>query len=415
MSALIRVSIVVTALLAAAAAQAQTPKPAAQYLMSVSTDSMAVPGMAGAGGGLEGMVGSMAMGGMGMGGGPQRSIWLDLLGPDTPPSPAAEHLIPPGLKMGPSLPLLTPAPGKGGTPSGEAKREDIRILFYWGCGDTIGPGQPKVLDTAKMSAEDYGQVPVSRRGSSVVRLGPRKGWTYGEWPNREKMIQVPGDGSLQGDHLIKGSYTPDIKFSLDQRRDFMEPVAFTKSEGGLADAIRLEWRSIPNATGYFMMATGGSEGKKEIVMWNCSEVQEMGGGLMNYVSPGTVQKYIKDKVVLAPSVARCTIPKGIFKGTDGAMLMFIAYGEEANFAQPPKPADPKAPWNPIWTAKVRLKSTGMIPLGMEAGDMAGGRGTEKSDVSKKKDSGKAQTEPEAADPVKDVVEGAKKIKGLFGF
>jgi hypothetical protein len=337
------------------------------------------------------------------------------LGPDTPPSPTAEHLIPPGLKMGPSLPLLTPAPGKSGTPSGEAEREDIRILFYWGCGDTIGPGQPKVLDTAKMSAEDYGQVPVSRRGSSVVRLGPRKGWTYGEWPNREKMIQVPGDGSLQGDHLIKGSYTPDIKFSLDQRRDFMEAVAFTKSEGGLADAIRLEWRSIPNATGYFMMATGGSEGKKEIVMWNSSGVQEMGGGLMNYVSPDTVQKYIKEKVVLAPSVTSCTIPKGIFKGADGAVLMFIAYGEEANFAQPPKPADPKAPWNPIWTAKVRFKSTGMLPLGMEAGDMAGGRGTEKGDVSKKKESGKAQTEPEAADPVKDVVEGAKKLKGLFSF
>ena len=413
MRAAIRVSAAVTALLAAAAAQAQAPKPAAQYLMSVSTDSMAMPGMA-AGGGLEGMAASMAMGGMGMGGGPQRSLWLDLLGPETPPAPAAEHLIPPGLKMGASLPLLTPTPGKGGTAPGDAQREDIRILFYWGCGETVRPGQPKVLDTAKMSADDYSQVPVSRRGSSVFRLGPRKGWTYGEWPNREKMIQVPGDGSLQGDHLIKGNYSPDIKFSLDPGRDFMEPVAFTRSEGGLADAIRLEWKGIATATGYFMMATGGSEGKKEVIMWNSSEVQEMGGGLMNYVSPGTVQKYIKDKVVLAPNVTRCAIPKGIFKGTDGAALMFIAYGPEANFAQPPKPADPKAPWNPIWTAKVRLKSTGMLPLGMEAEEASGGR-AQKGQQPKPKEGGQAKTEPEAADPVKDAVEGAKKLKGLFGF
>lgn len=391
-----------------------TKKPPAQYLMSIATDNAAMPGMSGGGQGLGGMLASMVTGGLG--GGAQRSLWLDLLGPETPPAPLAEHQIPPGLKMGNSLPLLTPAPVKTDRkePAEEGQREDVKILFYWGCGEEIRPGQPKILDTAKMSAADFSQVPVARKGSSVVRLSPRQGWTYGEWPNRETRIQVPGDGSLAGNHLIKGNYTPDIGFLLDQRHDFMEPVAFTKAEGALADAIRLGWRTVPNATGYFMMATGGSGDAKEVVMWNSSERQEMGGGLMNYVSPGTVQKYIKEKVVLPPEVTTCTIPKGIFKTAEGAVLMFIAYGNEANFAQPPKPADPKAPWNPIWTAKVRFKSTGMLPLGMDMGEM-GAEQNEKRATTGQKDNGQAAPGAAEANPMKDVVDGAKKLKGIFGF
>ena len=390
-------------------------KPPAEYLMSISTDNSAMPGLSG-GQGLGGVIASMVTGVLG--GGAQRSMWLDLLGSETPTAPVAEHQIPPGLKMGNSLPLLTPTPVKTDkieTPIEEDKREDVKILFYWGCSEEIRPGQPKVLDTAKMSSEDFRQIPVSRKGSSVVRLSPRQGWTYGEWPNRETRIQVPGDGSLVGNHLIKGNYTPDIGFSLEQRQDFMEPVVFTKSEGGLADAIRLEWRTVLNATGYFMMATGGSGNAKEVVMWNSSELQEMGGGLMNYVSPGTVQKYIKEKVVLPPDVTSCTIPRGIFKAADGSVLMFIAYGNEANFAQPPKPSDPKAPWNPIWTAKVRFKSTGMLPLGMDMKGMGAESGEGKPATAEQKNTGQAQPGAGEADPLKNIKDGAKKLKGIFGF
>lgn len=397
-------------LAALGASAEEAKKPAAQYLMSVATENMSIPGMPGTGGGLEGMMSSMGMGAMGVG--PRRSLWLDLLGPETPPSPGAEHLIPPGLKMGSSLPLRTPAPGKGATHETGGERQDVRILLYWGCGDAIRPGQPKVLDTAKMSPEEYGPVLVSRKGSGVVRLAPRKGWTYGEWPNPEKQVPVPADGSLQGDHVVKGNYTPDIKFSLDQRRDFMEPVVFTRSEGGLADAIRFEWRAVPGATGYFMMAIGGHEGKKEVILWNSSEVQEVGGALMGYVAPATVRKYIKEKVVFEPGVTRCTIPKGIFQGAEGAVLQLIAYGEEANFAHPPKPADPKAPWNPVWTAKVRLKSTGMLMLGEAMGATAGEPASAGKDEPR---SGQAQQAPAGSDPVQDAVEGAKKLKGLLGF
>lgn len=401
MRSLVRLTFLASSLLLAFSGTANAAKPTAQYWMSVSTENMTVPGMeAASGGGLEGMLGSMAMKGMGVGG-QNRTLFLDLLGPDTPTSPSAEHLIPPGLKMGNSLPLVTPAPRGSTETEAGGKREDIRILLYWGCGDSIRTGQPRVLDTAKMSAEDYASVLVSRGGGSRFRLAPRKGWTYGDWPNREKPIPVPESGSLQGEHLIHGNYTPDIKFTLDERRDFMAPVMFTKAEGGLADAMKIEWRSIPTTIGYFMMATGANEQGKEIIIWTSSEVQDMGGGLITYLPNATVQKYIKQKVVFGPDVTRCTLPKGIFKSTEGAALQFIAYGDELNLAHPPKPANPKAKWEPIWTAKVRLKSTGMLPLGVEGQSGAAG----KSDKAKKEESS----------PVDSAVEGVKKLKGLFGF
>ena len=169
-----RLTLLTSSFLLAFSGTVNAAKPAAQYWMSISTENMTVPGMeAASGGGLEGMLGSMAMKGMGVGGGPNRTLFLDLLGPDTPASPSAEHLIPPGLKMGSSLPLVTPTPhGSTGTEEG-GKREDIRILLYWGCGDNVRTGQPRVLDTAKMSAEDYSSVLVSRGGGSRFRLAPR--------------------------------------------------------------------------------------------------------------------------------------------------------------------------------------------------------------------------------------------------
>ena len=91
-------------------------------------------------------------------------------------------------------------------------------------------------------------------------------------------------------------------------------------------------------------------------------------GVMDYLPPSTVDKWIKEKVVLAPSVTSCAIPKGIFAAKNGqaagGMLQMIAFGPESNIAYPPKPADPKAAWNPEWNVRVRNKSTATAMLGM---------------------------------------------------
>ena len=52
------------------------------------------------------------------------------------------------------------------------------------------------------------------------------------------------------------------------------------------------------------------------------------------------------------------------------MLRLIGYGNELNLAHPPRPADPKAAWEPVWAAKVRVKSVASSMLGMpEMGGM----------------------------------------------
>ena len=44
----------------------------------------------------------------------------------------------------------------------------------------------------------------------------------------------------------------------------------------------------------------------------------------------------------------------------------IAYGPEADFSFPPRPANATAAWRPEWVAKSRFRSTTMVIPGMEA-------------------------------------------------
>jgi hypothetical protein len=60
-----------------------------------------------------------------------------------PAAPTANHLIPPNLQMGPSLPLLTPAAAKPvketyGMPPGYEKPKG-RMLIYWAAESMPGP------------------------------------------------------------------------------------------------------------------------------------------------------------------------------------------------------------------------------------------------------------------------------------
>jgi hypothetical protein len=75
------------------------------------------------------------------------------------------------------------------------------------------------------------------------------------------------------------------------------------------------------------------------------------------------------------------------------MLRMIAYGNELNLAHPPRPTDPRVPWEPDWAAKVRVKSVTMTMLGLEMPEAAPAADAAKED---KKPS------------VKDV------LKGIFG-
>lgn len=393
------IPVFVLALLPVAAyAQQQVVRPPiAHYWMSVETAAgMSMPGMGG-------FVGSM-MGGPAAGG---RRMLLQLGSQQSAPgTPRAEHAIPPGLNMGPSLPLLTPqrAPAARGERQegapGQMEKPRGRMLIYWGCGENVRPGQPVVIDFAKVAE---GQTPPNMVSRSVkAPSGPAFGRnkTYGDWPNPEDSKSVPDSASLRGDHTVKGNYSPEIRFALGEAHDFMDKVALR------ATGSRLQWNSIAHSTGYFAMLYGGA-GQDEVVFWSSSEVQEMGSMLMDYVPPAEVARLVKEKVVLPPSTTDCTVPGEVVQRAGGTpFINFISYGPEANFVHPPRPSDPKVPWQQEWVAKARFKSTASLVLGESS------RGAQDS-ASRERPSQEQPDKPAAASD-NPLEQGVKALRGIFG-
>jgi hypothetical protein len=392
-----------------ALAQQQVVRPPiATYWVDAST----VGGMGAMGaGGMSGMMGRM----MGGGAGAQKTLDLRLGSSQAAAgAPQAQHDIPPGMNMGPSLPLVTPTqarePAQPGTP-GNMEMPKGRLLVYWGCGEKAGAGQPVVIDFASVAA---GKVPnlASRRINAPD--GPLFGRSksFGEWPSPQDTRTVPPEASLRGDHVVKGNYSPDIRFTVDDRRDFM-PAASLSSAATSGGGREVKWGAVSGATGYSLVVFAGRDAN-EMVMWSSSAVQEMPAALLGFIPPAEVARLVREKVVLPPEVTQCTVPQEVMKATQMPMLQFIAYGDELNVVQPPRPQDPKQPWEQQYAVKVRLKSTSMLPLmdGMENMGMGAGGGVGAGAGGGQQAGGEAQP---GFNPVEEGVrEGLRTLRGLIG-
>jgi hypothetical protein len=393
----------VTALLAAGLGlagvglQAQTTKPPkAQLWMDVSTGSMAgMPEMdmpAGAGGMLGAMMGGGGGGG-GRGGAPTAyglartpnvmpPRVLDIAFHNSlKPGVEAAQAIPPGMRMGESLPLLPPKPEartrterEPGEVPQEIERPKGRILIYWGCGEAVRQGQPKIVDLARAGPADFA-------GAFAGRHAPDRGAKVGPqhvlYPNERNTVMLARDSSLVGEHQVRGDGVPaSMKFTLSEAQNVM-PAIQLKSEGTLQDSVALGWQPVTNARGYYLH--GMSQRGDDMVMWSSAETPDTGMGLFDYLPNGTIDRWTKDRVLLGADVTRCAVPKGIFAPAAGGrqdaspMLRMIAYGGESNFAYPPRPTDPKAVWEPEWAVRVRLKSHTMAMLGHEMGESRAAR------------------------------------------
>jgi hypothetical protein len=408
--------------------QTQVVKPAfAHYWMDVATMSMVgMDEMPSMGGGLGGMLGGMA-GVPGMGGasfGATRGMmpgrWLDLAVQTQrkPGGTDATQAIPQGQNMGPSLNLL-PVKAEPRTQGERAQRDSDempqrpkgRILFYWGCSETVRPGQPRVLDFATTGVEDYGKFMMGR---SVRDTGAKAEPGHSIWPNEKNRQNVPKDASLVGQHAISGEGLPDsLKFAIGEQQDFMPKLELSGSGGG-AKATALTWAALPTARAYFLNAMSGSE--NEMVIWSSSDVPEPGWGLMDYASNANVDKWLKEKVLLPTTQTQCAIPAGIFAKAQGAMARGIAYGQELNLVHPPRPTDKRIPWEQEWVAKVRVKSVAMLPLG-EDGPQAGRSNRHPSKPGAENQRPENQEQPKGEQD-KNLVPGlpdvGKALKGLFG-
>ena len=320
--------------------------------------------------------------------------------------PRASHAIPPGLALGSSLPLLTPRTERTPTREVEEEREyerpKGRMLIYWGCGETVRTGQPVIIDFANLNAQDAGRAFRSRGISRPRGPAPGRNRTYGTWQNEEDSRPIPANGSLRGDHTVTGNYSPEIRFAVGERYDFMEAVAFDPVRRTSAGAFAVKWRSVPTATGYFATAMGQGDSQTDMITWSSSDVQEMGQVLMDYLPPTEVERLIREKVVMPQQTTECTVPAGIFK-TEASMFNFIAYGNELNLVHPPRPTDPKVTWEQEWAVKLRLKSAAMTMLAEREG---GGRRSRSSSRERERErppepAAQPQSRPEIPPPIQE--------------
>jgi len=352
----------IIAMLATVPGSAQkTTGPKERYEMDVATMS-GFAAMAGGGGGMGSAISMM------MGGGPDgkeaHTLHLRLGSTQAPtaPPPKGDHFFLPQAKLGKSLPLISPERRQGDQPQ-EFERPRGRLLIYWGCGAKAGPGQPVVIDFAKVAA---GQMPPGLFSSAVPvirEVSQANSRSYADWPNGKGGKQPSPGSSLLGAHRIASNVGSDINFTLAQ--DYMAGIRASSAEQ--ADgSVMLRWNALPSATGYAAWTIGGMDRNErggDMVWWTSSATREFGGGLWDWLPPAVVANLITKKIVMPPSQTSCQVPAEVKKASGEMMIGNInAFGPEAHFSYPPKPAG-NAVWNIDWTAKVRFRSYTMMMIG----------------------------------------------------
>jgi hypothetical protein len=356
--------------------------PVAIYWMSAST-ATGMGAMAGmGGGGRPSMAQIMAMEqGASDPNAASHSLTLQLGSsrkPDGPPS--AEHDPPAALGVGASLPLVTPQaqPVHEEAPAGPPPQYQPhgRMLIFWGCGAHAGPGQPVVVDLSTASSDpvalgrklmgaDLGLVPAQPPS-------PSRNATYGEWPNPQSSAVVPPDASLQGAHVVRGDYSPEIDFSLTADQDFLPPFQLTANQKNPDGSASLGWRRVDGAQGYVASMTG-ARSADSIVIWTSSEVQASSFALPQYLSDGEIARLVAAHVLMGADARDCTVPQEAVEAAGGmAPFRLVAYGGEANLSYPPRPPAPQ-PWHIAWQVKVRYRSETSGMLGMDMSQMGAGR------------------------------------------
>jgi hypothetical protein len=314
------------------------------------------------------------------GGGATKSLLLQLGSSQTAPAPAADHLPPAGLGAGPDLPLVTPKitptqPVETGPQiPREYQKPRGRMLIFWGCGEHARPGQPVVIDFAQLSNNPQAAM-AAFKGIDVRAANPpsaSRNKTYGDWPNERAQTSVPANGSLVGEHTVKGNYSPQINFTLDEDQDFLGPLNLTTNAKAAGGWVNLGWNLVGNAEAYLATAIGGDG--ETVVLWTSSETQAAGFAMPDYLTTPDITRLVANKTLMGPATKTCAVPKEVLDVMPQGVLQMAAYRGEANFVYPPKPADPKVAWNQQWTVKVRYRSATGGLLGMTMPQMPGRAG-----------------------------------------
>jgi len=280
-------------------------------------------------------------------------------------NPAADHYMPEVARLGQSVELITPREERGPVDevpdfSGEREEPKGRMLIFWGCGEHAPPGQPYVIDFAKLSR---GEIPPGDgpwTTSIPADWGPSlaNSKTFGRWPAEDGKSARP-DSSLIGAHRVAGNYSPEIAFTL--ANDFMAALSVSVAPQS-SGASLLSWRALSGATGQVATIFGSKQGPNgdmgDIVMWSSSSSRQFGGGLSDWLSPGQVAPLVRDGTLMSGATTQCLVPAEVIAAApDFRMGTLTAFGPQEDFSYPPRPTAANARWDLQWTARIRHRST----------------------------------------------------------
>ena len=238
------------------------------FVITVLTSRMIMPGMPSLPAGME-------IPGMGA---PTKSMTMDLTSDKkVNASSKAQCAVPEGLKLGPKVDLEIDLPVKEEVEpaTGEAtktKPEKFVMKTYWDCSATVLPGQPKVVDTDQMmkGMPEGGMMGAGKmRGMPSMRsvASANDGRSHAYWPNSKEGKKIVKDSSSPGPYELTTNYCGGTAITFDKEQEFLGPIDITNPGKGILDlekAIKIEWKTVPNAQAYIITAFAGKKGR-----WSC--------------------------------------------------------------------------------------------------------------------------------------------------
>lgn len=273
---------------------------------------------------------------------PQRTLQVRLWSPSIAPQGATAVLAPPaGLKLGDKLNLElyrpTPADENGGKVQGfdPDANPEFTIKVYWGSSDTVKEGQPKVIRWAGMTPEQKAEM--KRRAkeaqNSVGSYFYKPNWTTGYWPSGKNPGTIAADAALTGTYNLTTSYTGNVTLDVPADVNFLAPIQLSspslENKLNLTGPLAFVWSAIPNNLGQHASVIG-MEGKNTFIIWTSAETySDALLGDTGFLQMAEVKANVQNKLFLTPETTKATVPAGIFKDADFAMLNMSAYGPGA--------------------------------------------------------------------------------------
>jgi len=298
-----------------------------------------------------------------MGGGQpsaSRSLTLTLTSGQSPPAaPQAEHLIPSGLGLGNTLPLLTSSPGSS-PGSRVADDEPVefkgRMVIFRGCAGSAAADTPEVIELSALKPDQRRLAQAMASGKGRTSEDASQAVTKGSWPNRASDNAVPANASLVGDHRVRSNYAPEISFQVSSSHDFLAPVQLSTRKTG--EAMELSWQPVPTALGSQAMAIGGKGSGNELVIWTSSSTAWGEGSVPSALDAATARRLISQGALMPPEQSRCTIGAAAMQRLGMGVVHFTAYGGALR-ATGPAPATGRPP---LWTMTLARDSVSTMPL-----------------------------------------------------